>query len=170
MSDQPFSTEHGDLIIETTINKEVKECCGCGPVQGGYSTNLSAIKKFVKSTHLLPNLRAAVKKKLKVLTSSKHKERTLSGKHLHKLKILSMVQQLENYLYLFDEQPVMNFKTGEVIEENIIKVLLGSSILGENLLLGFINKRLIPSEERVDFFSPIKNPKLETGLKKKKQT
>ena len=50
-SDQPFSTEHGDLIIETTINREAKVLGG--PMQGGYSKNLSAVNKFVKNTHLL---------------------------------------------------------------------------------------------------------------------
>ena len=139
-------------------------------MQGGYSTNLSAMNKFVKNTHLLVKLKAAMKKKLKVLTLSKHKETTLSGKRLHELTIVLMVQQLERYLNLFDEQPARNFKTGKVIEENIIKGVLNFSILGENLILEFINKRLLRSEERVDFFSPIKNLKLETGLKEEKQT
>ena len=37
LSGQPFSTEHGDLIIEMTVNKEVK--VRGGPMQGGYSTD-----------------------------------------------------------------------------------------------------------------------------------
>ena len=156
MRDQPFSTEHRDLIIETTINREVKVYDG--PVQGGYSTNLFAINKFVKNTYLLAKLRATMKKKLRVLISLKHKETTLSGKCLHELTIVSMIQQLERYLNPFDEQPVRNFKTKEVIEDNFIKGLLSSSILVENLLLEFINKRLLPPEKRFDFFSPIKNP------------
>ena len=110
-----------------------------------------------------------MKKKLRIPTSSKHKETTLSGKRLHELTIVSMVQRLERYLNPFDEQPARNIKTGKVIGEKIINGLLNSSILGENLFLEFINKRLLPSEERIDFFSPIKNPKLETSLKKKKQ-
>ena len=101
LSGQPFSTEYGDLIIGTTINREVK--VRGGPMQGGYSTNLSAMNKFVKNIHLLPKLRAAMKNKLRVLTSSKHKETTLFGKHLHELTIVSMVQQLERYLNPFDE-------------------------------------------------------------------
>ena len=139
-------------------------------MQGGYSTNLSAMNKFVKNTHLLAKLRAAMKKKLRVLTSSNHKETMLSGKHLHELTIVSMVQQLERYLNPFDDQPARNFKTGEVIEESIMKGLFNFSILGENLLLEFIKKWLLPSEERVDLFSPIKSHKLEIGRKKKKQT
>ena len=47
LSDQPFSAEHGDLIIETTINREVKT--RGGPMQGAYSENLFAMNKFVRN-------------------------------------------------------------------------------------------------------------------------
>ena len=137
------------------------------PMQGRYSMNLSAMNKFVKNTHLLAKFRAAMMKKLKVQTSSKNKERTLSGKRLRELTIVLIAQQIGRYLNPFDEQPARNFKTEEVIEENI-EGLLSFSILGENLLLEFINKHLLPFEEKVDFFSSIKNLKLETGIKKKK--
>ena len=80
-----------------------------------------------------------------------------------------MVQQLERYLNPLDEWPARNFKIEEAIEENIIKDLMSSSNLCENLL-EFINKHLLLSKKSVDLFFPIKNPKLETGLKKNKQT
>ena len=147
LSGQPFSTEHEDLIIETTINRKVK--VRGRPMQGGCKTNLSAMNKFVKNTHLLAKLRAAMKKKLRVLTST-----TLSGKRLHELNIVSMVQQLERYLNSFDEQPARNFKTREVIEENIIKGLLNSSILRENLLLEFISKAFFGLRKGLISFLP----------------
>ena len=81
-----------------------------------------------------------------------------------------MVQQLERYLNPLDEWPARNFKTEEVIEENIIKDLMSSSNLCENLLLEFINKNLLLSKKSVDLFFLLKNTKLETGLKKNKQT
>ena len=68
-----------------------------------------------------------------------------------------MVQQQERDLNPFDEQPAKNFKTGEVTEENIIKGLLNSSFLRENLLIEFINKRLLSSNEKVYFFFTINN-------------
>ena len=88
-------------------------------MQGGYSMNLSAINNFVKNTHFLAKLRAAMKKKLKIQTSSQNKERMLSGKRLCELTIVLMAQQLERYLNPFDKEPARNFKTEEVIEENI---------------------------------------------------
>ena len=47
LSDQPFSAERGDLIIESTTNREVKT--RGGPIQGGYSKNLSIMNKFVRN-------------------------------------------------------------------------------------------------------------------------
>ena len=175
LSGQPFSTEHGDLIIEMTINKEVK--VRGGPMQGGYSTDLKSMNRFVKNTHHMAKLRAALKKKLKILTSSNHKETTSSGKRTHEKMIVRMLDQLKRYLNPFDEQAVRNFKTGEVISEKVINGLLGCSALGEELFQKFIQERLQPanpndseSTERVSFFAPLKNPKLDTGLKPEKKT
>ena len=49
-----FSTKHGDLIIETTVNRGVK--VRGVPMQGGYSTDLDAMNIFVKNSHLLAKL------------------------------------------------------------------------------------------------------------------
>ena len=169
LSGQPFSTKHGDLIIERTINREVK--VRGGPMQGGYSTSLSAMNKFVKNTHHLAKLRAALRRKLNVLTSSKHKETTSSGKRIHENTITQMVRQLRRYLNPFDDGPVRNFKTGAIIDDKIVHGLLNSTELGEKLLQEFIKNRLLPSEnQQVSFFTPIKNPKIDTGLKKTKTT
>ena len=59
---EPFSTKHGDLIIETTVNRDVK--VRGGPMQGGYGTDVDAMNTFVKTTHLMAKLRSALKKKL----------------------------------------------------------------------------------------------------------
>ena len=128
------------------------------------------MNRFVKNTHLLAKLMAALKKKLKVLTSSKNKETTLSAKNRHEATIVSMVSQLGRYLNSFDNLKARNFKTGEIIPDSIKSGLLNATTLGESLQLEFINKRLMPSVQRNDFFAPIKNPKIDTGLKKKKLT
>ena len=53
---------------------------------------------------------------------------------------------------------------------SFVMVFVMVYLSSESLLLEFINKRLMPSIQRVDFFAPIKNPKIDTGLKKKKLT
>ena len=71
MSSEPFSTIHGDLITETTINREVK--VRGGPKQGGYSTNEQTTDTFIKTSHIMAKLRATLKERLDILTSSTHK-------------------------------------------------------------------------------------------------
>ena len=103
---KPFSTEHGDYMIETTINREVK--VRGGPMQGGYSTDLTSMNRYVQNTNHLAKLRSAIKKKLNTLTSSVHKEETPSGIRIHKQIIDKMVLQLDRYTNPFDDQPARN--------------------------------------------------------------
>ena len=70
-----FSTKHGGIIIETTVNREVK--VPGGPMQGGYSTYLDAINIFVKNSSLLAKQQSVLKERIHLLTSSKHRETTL---------------------------------------------------------------------------------------------
>ena len=67
---QSFSTIHGDLITETTINREVK--VRGGPVRGGYSTSFEANDAFIKTSHLMAKIRGKLKEKLNVLSSTVH--------------------------------------------------------------------------------------------------
>ena len=59
MSGEPFSTIHGDLITETTINLEVK--VRGGQKQGGYSTNEQTTGTFIKTSDIMANLKATLK-------------------------------------------------------------------------------------------------------------
>ena len=81
LSGEPFSTIHGDLIIETTINREVK--VKGGPMPGGYSTSKSTTDAFIKTSHIMAKIRAAIKKRLHILASSVHKECTSGAKNNH---------------------------------------------------------------------------------------
>ena len=91
-----FSTKHGDLIIETTKNREVKFRGGL--MQDGYSTDLYAMKIFVKDSHLLAKLRRVLIEHIHLLTSSKHKEITLGARKKHENKIKRLVTKLGEVL------------------------------------------------------------------------
>ena len=65
LSGDKFSTIHGDLITETTINREVK--VRGGPMRGGYSTSLPNTDTFIKTSHLMAKIRRKMKEKLTVL-------------------------------------------------------------------------------------------------------
>ncbi len=78
MSGGPFSTIHGDLITETTINREVK--VRGGPMQGGFSTDVKTVDTFMKTSHIVADLRGKLKERLNVRSSSSHKETTKGAK------------------------------------------------------------------------------------------
>ena len=54
LSGSTFSTIHGDLITECTINREVK--VRGGPMRGGFSTSEAANDTFVKTSHVMAKI------------------------------------------------------------------------------------------------------------------
>ena len=54
VSGKPYSTIHGDLITETTMNREMK--VRGGPIQGGFSTHEKAVDTFVKTSHFMATI------------------------------------------------------------------------------------------------------------------
>ena len=63
-----FSTKHGDLLIQTTVNRKVK--IRVGSMQDGYSTGLDVMNIFVKNSHLLAKIQSVLKERIHLLTSS----------------------------------------------------------------------------------------------------
>ena len=59
-SGQPHSRIPGDQIIEVTQNKDVK--CRAGPIRLGYSTNLTSVNNWIKTSHKYAKLRDELKK------------------------------------------------------------------------------------------------------------
>ena len=84
-SGEPFSTIHENLIKKTTINQEV--IVRGGPMQGGYSTNEQTTDRFTKTSHMMAKLRATLKERLDILTSSTHKETFIGARREIRWKI-----------------------------------------------------------------------------------
>ena len=80
ISGDPFSTIPGDLITEL-FNKETKGTGG--PFRAGFSTNIEAVNKWVRTIHIHAKLRKMVRTTLHIKSSSKHKEVTNRGRKLH---------------------------------------------------------------------------------------
>ena len=72
-----FSTKHGDLETEH-FNRETKGAAG--PFRSGYSTDIDAVNRWVKTSHIHTRLRKAVKKNFRLFTSSVHIEMTPHNK------------------------------------------------------------------------------------------
>ena len=96
LSGQAFSTIHGDLITETTINKETK--VRGGPMRGGFSTSEETNDAFIKTSHLMAKIRSALKEKLNVLTTSVHKEVTPGARLRHDRIVGSLKRTLDGLM------------------------------------------------------------------------
>ena len=64
-----FSAIHGDLVTEH-FNREPKGTAG--PFRSGYSTDLHALNRWVKTSHIHSTLREAMNKRFRLSTSSAH--------------------------------------------------------------------------------------------------
>ena len=71
-----FSTKHGDLVIETTVNRETN--VWRGSVKDGYRTDTEHIYIFAENSHLLPKLQSVSKERTHLFNSSNH-TKTTSG-------------------------------------------------------------------------------------------
>ena len=77
-------------------------------MQGGSSTDLDAMNIFVKNSHLLVKLRNALKERIHLLTSSKHKEITLGARKKHENMIKRLVTKRGEVLDPFNTRPAKN--------------------------------------------------------------
>ena len=165
---QSFSTIHGDLITETTINREV-EVRG-GPMRGGYSTSFEANDAFIKTSHLMAKIRGKLKEKLNVLSSTVHKEVTPAARSRHDTIVTRLEVTLKDYFDPFVDGPARHFATGAEIDGNIIYSLLNSDDIGEVSLAKFLKDRIMKTnDDRISIFDSITKSKIKTGMEKEKK-
>jgi len=119
----------------------------------------------------MAKVRAALKDKLSIMTTSVHKEVTQGARKEHEKTVESMVEQIGNYMDPSAGGVARHFKTGETIPEDVVRGLLQSTEMGETLLLKFIDERLKrEGDSRISFFQPIQNLKIKIGMEKPKKT
>ena len=139
MSGETFSTIHGDLITETTINREVK--IRGGRMRGGYSTSEETTDVFIKTSYIMATIRSKLKEKLAYVTSSVHKEITPGSRIQHDNVVKDLTNQLREYFNPFIEAPARHSKTRVEIEPDVIKGLLNSQEIREESYKTYINKK-----------------------------
>ena len=66
MSGEPFSTIHGDLMTEVTINRDAK--VRGGSMMGGYSTSDKKNDAFVKTSHIMAKSRSKLTEQVHLLS------------------------------------------------------------------------------------------------------
>eukprot|EP00795_Rhopilema_esculentum_P006387 gene6387-11826_t len=167
VSCESFSTMHGELITEMTINREVT--ARGGPMQGGFSTDITAVDTFMKTSHFIANLRMKLKERLRVFTTSSHKETSVGARKKHEIMIQSLINKLDSYFDPFLASPARHFKTGCQIDEAVKTGLLLSTQMVNEIFKEFFQKRLKNANDRASIFERVCNPKLKTGLEKVKK-
>ena len=126
------STIPGDLVTETTVNREVKirggGGGGGGAMRGGYSTSQEAVNNFVMNTHVLAKLRRALKEKMDLNTSCLHKEFTHGQMKLHENYIQNLLASLHTDPL---HGPARNIFSGYLI--NLLIICFQRRMLAKNL-------------------------------------
>ena len=129
LSGVKFSNMHGDLITEV-FNGETKR--SAGPHRSGYSTNVTALNTWVLTSHLHAQVQNKLRERIKMSTSTTHKEITPGAKRL----FVSHVNDLKEKLHFYNTNPfatgpARNITTGAGIESKVIEGLLESPKIGD---------------------------------------
>lgn len=158
-----FATKHGDLETEH-FNRETKGTAG--PFRSGYSTNINAVNRWIKSSHMHTKLRKAVKKHFRIITSSGHKEMTYKSKWTHHQHVQALKQKLRDYnAEPFQSGPVRNLVTGKEIGNDVVSGLLSAEEKGDKQYKQFVSDRFISGKKSL--FDSITKNNLNTGVEKK---
>ena len=162
----PFSAIHGDLVTEH-FNRETKGTAG--PFRSGYSTDLHALNRWVKTSHIhIFTLREAMKKRFRLNHSSTHKELTCRNKKRQHGHVKKLKKHLVDYnVHSFGPGPVQNFANGKEIDINIIQELLDAGKTGDDkAYVNFANER--PVEGKKTIFDTIRKCCIKTGIEMRK--
>jgi hypothetical protein len=92
-------------------------------MQCGYNTTESTTDTFVKTSHIMTKLRAKLKERLNVLTTSTHKETTIRARKQHERMVQNLVMQLDKYFDHFLDGPARHMKIGVQINDDVVKGL-----------------------------------------------
>ena len=88
----------------------------------GYSTNESTTDTFVKTSHSMVKIRATLKERLNIITSSAHKETTIAARIHHENMVHNLVLQLDKYFDLHSASLIIQNQV------NCVKATFTSSI------------------------------------------
>jgi hypothetical protein len=162
LSGEKFSAIHGDLITEI-YNGETKGTAG--PFRSGYSTDITTVNTWVKTSHIHARVRTEFKKNINLCTSAVHKESTASAKELHVRHVSKLKQKLEDYqIDPFGSGAARHITNGKELDHQVVTDMLRAPDIGSEKYKQFVEDRLV--KQTVDFFQPIKKLKLRTGLSK----
>ena len=98
--------------------------------------------------------RVIQREKLRLRTSSKHKETTISHKRMHQKHVENLKSQLKDYkVDPSEDSSSIGISAGQEISFSVLLGLLQASELGNKMHLSFVKKRLV--EGKKSMFEPI---------------
>ena len=160
----PFSSKHGDLETEH-FNRETKGTAG--PFRSGYSTDMHAVNRWIKTSHCHAKIRKAVKTQFRIYTSSVHKELTPKNKKLHHDHVNALKKKLQDYNdEPFKPGPARNLVTGKEIDVAVINGLLSAPEKGDRKYKAFTRDVFVTGAKKI--FDTISKNKIDTGIVVKK--
>ena len=160
-----FATKHGDLETEH-FNRETKGTAA--PFRSGYSTNMHAVNRWIKTTHCHAKIRKAVKKQFRIFTSSVHKELTPKNRRLHHDHVVALKTKLREYrAEPFKPGPARNIVTGKEIDTSIVNGLLNAADKGDAQLKKFTHDVFVAGTKNI--FNTITKNSIKTGIVTKKK-
>ena len=111
--------------------------------------------------------RVIQREKLRLRTSSKHKETTISHKRMHQKHVENLKSQLKDYkVDPSEDSSSIGISADQEISFSVLLGLLQSSELGNKMHLSFVKKRLVEGEKSI--FEPISKSNIKTSNEKKK--
>ena len=111
--------------------------------------------------------RVIQREKLRLHTSSKHKETTISHKRMHQKHVENLKSQLKDYkVDPSEDSSSIGISADQEISFSVLLGLLQSSELGNKMHLSFVKKRLVEGEKSI--FEPISKSNIKTSNEKKK--
>ena len=125
MSGEPFSTTHGDLMTEVTINRDAK--VRGGSMMGGYSTSDKTNDAFVKKSHVMAKSRSKLTEQVHLHSSCVHQELSPGSRKYNDNIVTDMKEKVLDYCNPFLNTSARHLKTGVETDVNIVSDLLSST-------------------------------------------
>ena len=167
MSGEQFSTIHGDLMTEVTINRDAK--VRGGSMMGGYSTSDKTNDAFVKKSHVMAKSRSKLTEQVHLHSSCVHQELSPGSRKYNDNIVTDMKEKVLDYCNPFLNTSARHLKTGVETDVNIVSDLLSSTEIGNGMFTEFAEEKMkAPEEKRIDFFASIPKSKIRNGLEKVK--
>ena len=163
LSGHAFSTIHGDLISED-FSGETKR--NAGPCIAGYSTDVEEAHAWIKTSHNHTKMQNVLKEKINVVTSALHKELMPAAKRFRRNHLKCLKEKLRGYnINPFADVPARHTVTNSELDPKNVEDLLSAPEFRDERYKLFLEERQV--EGTVDFYKPIKNLFLATGIEKR---